>query len=70
MDRFILQDLRKWKLNKHRKPLIIKGVRRTGKTYILKKFGESDFFTTHYLNFELTKRQLTFLKGILIPSAS
>ncbi|OAI47953.1 hypothetical protein AYO45_05440 [Gammaproteobacteria bacterium SCGC AG-212-F23] len=52
MQRFILNDLKHWKQQKHRKPLIIKGVRQTGKTYILKKFGESEFTRYHYVNFE------------------
>jgi predicted AAA+ superfamily ATPase len=52
MKRLILQDLQAWKRQKHRKPLIIKGVRQTGKTYILKQFGESDFPAFHYINFE------------------
>ena len=52
MKRLILQDLIKWKHKKNRKPLIIKGVRQTGKTYILKQFGENYFPACHYINFE------------------
>lgn len=52
MKRLILQDLMKWKEKTKRKPLIIKGVRQTGKTYSLKEFGEICFKKTHYLNFE------------------
>ncbi|MBI5447266.1 MAG: ATP-binding protein [Gammaproteobacteria bacterium] len=52
MKRLILQNLITWKYKKNRKPLIIKGVRQTGKTFILKKFGESHFPTYHYVNFE------------------
>ena len=39
MERFILNDLIKWKNSKYRKPLILKGVRQVGKTWILKEFG-------------------------------
>ena len=36
MKRFILDKLLKWKESKYRKPLILKGARQVGKTYILK----------------------------------
>jgi predicted AAA+ superfamily ATPase len=52
MKRLILQKLIQWKQKKHRKPLIIQGVRQTGKTYSLKAFGQTNFKATHYLNFE------------------
>ena len=37
MKRFITKKLIEWKNSKERKPLIIKGARQVGKTYILKK---------------------------------
>lgn len=40
MQRFITEKLIGWKNSKDRKPLIIKGARQVGKTYILKEFGE------------------------------
>ncbi len=52
MERLIVQDLKRWKESSHRKPLILKGVRQTGKTYILKKWGQADFPAVHYINFE------------------
>lgn len=52
MKRLILEELRRWKQKKNRKPLILKGVRQTGKTYILKEFGKTQFPSYHYLNFE------------------
>lgn len=67
MKRFILQDLQQWKQSKNRKPLIIKGVRQTGKTYILKNFGESDFPTYHYINFEHNKKAAQLFKGDFNP---
>ena len=41
-----------WKDKIDRKPLILKGARQVGKTYILKEFGKSAFPRFHYLNFE------------------
>jgi predicted AAA+ superfamily ATPase len=40
MKRFIIDDLRAWRESKRRKPLIIRGARQVGKTWILEKFGE------------------------------
>lgn len=37
MQRFITEKLINWKNSKDRKPLILKGTRQVGKTYILKK---------------------------------
>lgn len=39
MERLILQKLLDWKNSPYRKPLILKGVRQVGKTWILKEFG-------------------------------
>ncbi len=52
MDRQIYDQLVSWKEKKEKKPLILKGVRQVGKTYILKEFGSQNFEKTHYLNFE------------------
>ena len=43
MKRFITKKLIEWKNSKERKPLIIKGARQVGKTYILKKFGMENY---------------------------
>ena len=40
LKRFIIEKLKEWKESKYRKPLILKGARQVGKTYILKQFGE------------------------------
>ena len=40
MERSILKELLKWKNSPYRKPLILKGVRQVGKTWILKEFGK------------------------------
>lgn len=41
MKRFILDDLYVWEKSKRRKPLIIKGARQVGKTWILEEFGKA-----------------------------
>ena len=52
MERFILNDLIKWKNSKYRKPLILKGVRQVGKTWILKEFGDRYYENVAYFNFD------------------
>ena len=52
MERFILNDLIKWKNSKYRKPLILKGVRQVGKTWILKEFGDRYYENVTYFNFD------------------
>ena len=52
MRRFIIEDLIKWKESKRRKPLILRGARQVGKTWILEEFGKefSDGFVR--INFD------------------
>ena len=52
MKRFILEELMKWRKSKYRKPLILKGARQIGKTYILKQFGEENYDGVAYFNFD------------------
>lgn len=52
MERLIIKDLLKWKNSKHRKPLIVKGVRQVGKTWVLKEFGNRYYENTAYFNFD------------------
>ncbi|NGX34379.1 MAG: hypothetical protein K1060chlam1_00732 [Candidatus Anoxychlamydiales bacterium] len=54
MKRLIDWHLKKWKENKHRKPLIIRGARQVGKTYSINKLSR-DFENIVEINFELTK---------------
>ena len=52
MERFILEDLKKWKESKGRKPLILRGARQVGKTWILKEFGRLCYDNFAYFNFD------------------
>lgn len=49
-DRFA--DLILWKADQRRKPLILRGARQTGKTWLLKEFGKTNFRELVYVNFE------------------
>ena len=52
MRRFITEKLVNWKNGNDRKPLILKGARQVGKTYILKEFGEKNYDNVVYFNFD------------------
>ena len=52
MKRFIIENLLQWKNSPYRKPLILKGVRQVGKTWILKEFGKTCYENTAYFNFD------------------
>ena len=49
MYRKIIYDLKRWKYSPHRKPLILQGARQTGKTWIMKEFGKTEYKNTAYL---------------------
>ena len=55
MKRDITQELLAWKEQPNRKPLVLKGVRQCGKTYILKEFGREYYKDVAYFNFEETR---------------
>lgn len=52
MERFLLKRLLTWKTSPYRKPLIVKGVRQVGKTWILKEFGRLYYDNVAYFNFD------------------
>lgn len=62
MERSILIDLLKWKNSKHRKPLILKGVRQVGKTWILKEFGRRYYENIAYFNFDENEEYKQFFE--------
>ncbi len=49
MYRKIIKELKEWKNSTHRKPLILQGARQTGKTWIMKEFGRTEYKNTAYL---------------------
>ena len=52
MKRKAYEGLLKWKSNKSRKPLLIKGARQVGKTWLMKEFGKNEYESVAYINFE------------------
>lgn len=54
MERTLIYELLVWKEKENRKPLVLKGVRQCGKTYLLKDFGNRYYDNVAYFNFEET----------------
>ena len=55
MEREVYHTLCDWKNSVRRKPLIIEGARQVGKTWIVKHFGETQYESLAYINFEEMK---------------
>ena len=80
MERLILQKLLKWKDSPYRKPLILKGVRQVGKTWLLKEFGKRYYenYLPHFnfdeneeykQFFETTKDVNRILQNLMLATA-
>ena len=54
MERTVYQELIDWKNKKNRKPLILRGARQVGKTWLLKEFGSNEFESFVYINCDET----------------
>lgn len=52
MKRNALESLKRWKTSEDRKPIILKGARQVGKTWLMKEFGQSCYQRTVYFNFD------------------
>lgn len=67
MERLLIEDLYKWKTKADRKPLILRGARQVGKTWILKDFGKKHFEDVCYVNFEQKDMLANVFEGELSP---
>lgn len=56
MKRYAMEELLAWKNKQNRKPLILKGARQVGKTWLMKEFGNLCFENTAYINFDNNQR--------------
>jgi len=62
LERLIIEKLTAWKNSKYRKPLILKGVRQVGKTWILKEFGARHYSNIAYFNFDESEEYKQFFE--------
>ena len=63
LKRKIESVLAEWKNSKLKKPLVIKGIRQCGKTYIVRKFAKENYESVVYMNFILEPDKKTAFTG-------
>lgn len=63
MERAALEQLKQWKNNPKKKPLILKGARQVGKTWLMKEFGENCYEDTFYFNFDEEKELISIFES-------
>ena len=52
MKRNAMDDLVKWKSDEERKPMVLRGARQVGKTWLMKEFGQRHYENHVYFNFD------------------
>lgn len=52
MERLLMKELIAWKNKKKKKPILLKGARQVGKTWLMREFGRSCFSNVVYINFD------------------
>lgn len=67
MQRTLTKQLIAWKYDLERKPLVLRGARRTGKTWLLKEFGAQEFEHVAYVNLENNVAMQKLFRGSLDP---
>jgi len=67
MKRILYSKLLKWKDAPDRCPLLLKGARQVGKSYLLNAFGANEFPNCHIFNFEQDTRLATVFENDLSP---
>lgn len=68
MKRAIYQRLVAWKNREDRKPLVLKGARQTGKTYIVLAFGRNEYRRVHHINFQKDRSATALFAENLNPA--
>lgn len=67
MKRKMMDKLVAWAASPTRKPLILRGARQIGKTYLLQELGRTHFDGLAYVNFEQNARARELFEGSLFP---
>jgi predicted AAA+ superfamily ATPase len=68
MKRRALKTLKEWKDKPGHKPLIVRGARQVGKTWLMKEFGRANYKNVAYIWFEDNRRMRTLFDGDLDPA--
>ena len=52
MKRNAMEELKKWQADSERKPMVLRGARQVGKTWLMKEFGQNCYDNFVYFNFD------------------
>lgn len=63
MYRSAMETLKEWKNKSTRKPLVIRGARQVGKTWLMKEFGNREFKDAVYINFDGNEAMRNLFEG-------
>ena len=63
MQRRIMQELVDWKERRDRRPLVVRGARQVGKTYLVEQFAREHFQNLVSVNFDKTPEKAGLLQG-------
>ena len=63
MKRHAINRLQEWKEDPNRLPLIIRGARQVGKTWLMQEFGRTAFEQCAYINFDRNERMQNLFSG-------
>jgi len=67
MERYVMSDLIYWVNNKRRKPLLIRGARQVGKSWLVDKLGKEKFEFYLKIDFEKNRDFISLFEGDLEP---
>lgn len=63
MKRYAMRRLQEWKEDPSRLPMIIRGARQVGKTWLMREFGRTAFEKCAYINFDRNERMQHLFSG-------
>lgn len=61
------EELKEWKQNKKKKPLLVKGARQVGKTWTIRKFASEHYDHIIEINFELDHDYMDLFEKTIKP---
>lgn len=67
MFRQAFEDLKSWRAKATRKPLILRGARQVGKTWLMREFGQNNYDNVAYFNLEMSPTVCQLFTGDLLP---
>jgi predicted AAA+ superfamily ATPase len=68
MNRYVFSDLKNWVIKSRRKPLLLRGARQVGKTWLIEKLAKEEFNSYLKVDFEETPELASLFDGDLNPT--